>query len=309
MKKKEFIITIVVFAVFSVGFVATNLILELLNQQSLNWLLVFGIIFLGYLYLRYRLVQPLRSFASKFNMLLDYDLDIEGAIQLASEYVNEAPTRGMKSIYLLHLGMAYYNNGEYEKAVQTFDKIELQKINSVYHVLIFAHQAYAYDELGNDAGFDLALERITNIKDKIHRKFFAFASSYERILTAMKNLKEEPEEYKEVVEAHLSQHNGYISQRLVYHYRLAKYYEVVGDVEEMDKHLARVLANGKSHFTAKEAQDMFQNTVKVDDYVFTEDDFNQPDLEDESLTEKIEDAKELEVFDDTTDNIENKDIK
>lgn len=304
MKKKEFYITIASFTVLSTAFIVANFVLGFLD-----WLLAFAIILLGYMYFRYRLTSPMQRFANKFNMLMDYDLDIEAAIQMAQEHVDNAATRSMKGIFQLHLGMAYYNNGEYDKAIQTFNAIELQKLNTVYHVLIFAHQAYAYKELGSDEGFDLALERIKNIKPRIHRKFVAFATSYERLLTALKNIEEDPEEFKNVIEAHLSQHNGFLSQRLVYHYRMAQYYQVVGNIEEMDIHLAKVLANGKSHFTAKEAQDMFQNTVKVDDYVFSDDDFQAEIIEGEIVGEQIEDAKELEVFDDGIDNLENKDSK
>ncbi|HKL47994.1 MAG TPA: hypothetical protein VJ878_04925, partial [Candidatus Izemoplasmatales bacterium] len=157
MKKKEFYTTIGVFAVLSTAFIITNLIFV-----YLDWLLAFAIVLVAYMYFRYRLTSPMQKFANKFNMLMDYDLDIEGAIQMAQEYVDEAATRSMKGIFQLHLGMAYYNNGEYDKAIQTFNGIELQKLNTVYHVLIFAHQAYAYYELGSEEGFDLALERIKN---------------------------------------------------------------------------------------------------------------------------------------------------
>jgi tetratricopeptide (TPR) repeat protein len=304
MKKKEFYTTIAAFVVLSTALIVTNLLFE-----YLDWLLAFAIVLVGYMYFRYRLTSPMQKFANKFNMLMDYDLDLEAAIQLAQEHIDQAATRSMKGIFQLHLGMAYYNNGEYDKAIQTLNAIELQKLNTVYHVLIFAHQAYAYNELGSEEGFDLALERIKNIKPKIHRKFVAFATSYERLLTALKNIDEDPEEFKNVIEAHLSQHNGFLSQRLVYHYRMAQYYQAVDNIEEMDIHLAKVLANGKSHFTAKEAQDMFQNTVKVDDYVFSDDDFVPEIKEEETVGEQIEDAKELEVFDDRIDNIENKDNK
>jgi len=305
MKKKEFFATIITFSVVSAGLIITNFIFE-----YLDWLLLFVIVLLGYMYLRYRLTSPIQRFANKFNMMMDYDLDIEGAIQMALDHIEDAPTRGMKALYQVHLGMAYYNNGEYDQAIQTFNSIELRKLNTVYHVLIFAHQAYAYYELGNEEGFDLALERIKNIKSQINRKFIGYANSYERLLTAMKNLEDDPEEYKQVVEANLSQHNGYISQRLVYHYRMALYYKAVNDVEQMDIHLAKVLANGKGHYTAKEAQKLFQNTVHVDDYVFSDDDFQPaPNQEEDTVVEQLEDAKELEVFDDTTDNIENKSNK
>ncbi|MDA3931433.1 MAG: hypothetical protein PF513_01705 [Tenericutes bacterium] len=307
MKRKEFYTTIVIFAVVATTLIVTNFILV-----YMDWLLLFAIILVGYMYFRYRLTTPMQKFSNKFNMLMDYDLDMEGAIQLAHDHIEEAPTRAMKALFQVHLGMAYYNNGEYERAIQTFNEIELNKLNTVYHVLIFAHQAYAHYELGNQEQFDLALERIKNIKPQIHRKFIGYANSYERLLSAIKNIEEDPEDYKAVIEANLSQHHGFISQRLVYHYRMANYYKLIGDTEKTDIELAKVLANGKGHFTAIEAEKMFQNTVKVDDYIFTEEDFEAEvpvEEEQKPVNEQLEDEKELDVFDVTPDNIENKDNK
>ncbi|MFP4478565.1 MAG: tetratricopeptide repeat protein [Candidatus Izemoplasmatales bacterium] len=307
MKKKEFYTTIIVFAVISTALIITNFIFE-----YLDWLLLFAIILVGYMYFRYRLTTPMQKFSNKFNMLMDYDLNMEGAIDLAQEHIEEAPTRAMKALFQVHLGMAYYNNGQYERAIETFNNIELNKLNTVYHVLIFAHQAYAHYELGNEDQFELALERIKNVKPKIHRKFIGYANSYERLLTAIKNIEEDPEDYRAVIEANLSQHHGFISQRLVYHYRMAHYYKVIGDTKKMDIELAKVLANGKGHFTAKEAEDMFQKSVDVDDYIFTEDDFEaevEPKEEEKSPKEQLEESKELDVFDVTPDNLENKDSK
>ncbi|MGE4571272.1 MAG: tol-pal system YbgF family protein [Candidatus Izemoplasmatales bacterium] len=297
MNKKEFYATIIIYAVLAFALMVTNYFLE-----YMDWLLAFAIILVGYMYFRYKLTSPMQKFVNKFNMLMDYDLDIESAIEMALNHVENAPTKSLKGIFLLHLGMAYYNNGEYDKAIQTFNQIELQRMNTVYHVLIFAHQAYAYNELGNQEGFDLALERINNVKPKIHKKFYAYATSYERLLTAIKNIEEDPEEYKNVIEAHLSQHNGYISQRLIYHYRMAHYYKVIGDTHEMDIHLAKVLANGKSHFTAKEAQSMFKNSVNIEDYVFTEDDFNEQEPVQEENLDQIQDIEDADVFDQEDEN-------
>ncbi|QWB99921.1 hypothetical protein KHQ88_07235 [Mycoplasmatota bacterium] len=307
MKKKEFYSTIIVFALVATALIVTNYIMK-----YMDWLLLFAIVLIGYMYFRYRLTTPMQKFSNKFNMLMDYDLDMEAAIQLAQEHIDNAPTRSMKALFQVHLGMAYYNNGEYERAIQTFDEIELNKLNTVYHVLIFAHQAYSHYELGNQDKFDLALERIKNIKPQIHRKFVGYANSYERLLTVIKNIEDDPEDYKAVIEANLSQHHGFISQKLVYHYRMAHYYKVVNETEKMDIELAKVLANGKGHFTAKEAEKMFQNSVKVEDYVFTEDDFEMEvpsDDEEMPVQDQIEDAKEMDVFDVTPDNIENKDNK
>ena len=75
----------------------------------------------------------------------------------------------------------------------------------------------------------------------------------------------------------------------------------------MDIELAKVLANGKSHFTAQEAEKMFQNSVEVDDYIFTEESLEQEvEPENKDLKEEVIEAKELEVFDDDIDNLENK---
>lgn len=297
MKKRDFYITIIVYAVLSVALIASKYIFG----YELDWLLVFIIIFAGYLYVRYRLTSPVQKFSTKFNMLVDYDLDMEAAIQLCLDHMNESPTARMRALYEVHLGMAYYNNGEYEQALQTFRNLELSKLFPVYHVLIFAHQAYIFNELGQKDDFEAALERIRNVKASIGRKYIGYANSYERLLTVIGRLEEDPEEYKQVVEANLSNHSGYVSQRLIYHYRLAKYYEAIGDEKEMDIQLAKVLANGKGHFTAKEAQKMFKNTVNVDDYVFTEDDYLP-----EEPVEVVEEDMQIEDSEDVFDNPEEK---
>lgn len=295
MNKKEYYGSIIVFAILSVGFVASKYILE----YNLDWLIIFIIIFVAYLYLRYRLMTPIQRFSNKFNMLVDYDLDLEGAIQLCLDNIEEAPTRGIKALFQVHLGMAYYNNGEYDQALQAFNEVEFAKLNTVYHVLIFAHQAYIYNELGQKDEFDAALERIKNIKGQINRKYLGYANSYEHVLTVIGNLQEDPEEYKQVIESSFSTHSGYVTQRLIYHYRLAKYYEAIGNDEEMDIQLAKVLANGKGHFTAKEAHKMFKNTVNVDDYIFTDEEL-EPEEPVDILPEEdpglLEEPKEEDFF-------------
>lgn len=294
MKKRDFYLTIVVFAVVSFGLIMSKYIV----QYDLDWIFIFLIIFTGYLYLRYRLSTPLQRFSTRFNMLVDYDLDMESAIELCLEHMKEAPTARIRALYQVHLGMAYYNNGEYDQALQTFKDVEMSKLHAIYHVLIFAHQAYIYIELGQKDDYEAALERIRNVKSVIGRKYIGYANSYDRLLTVVGHLDEDPEEYKQVVEANLSNHSGYISQRLIYHYRLAKYYEAVGNETEMDIHLAKVLANGKGHFTAKEAQKMFKNSVNIDDYIFSDDDYlvEEPVVVEEE--EKfIEDSEVIDVFD------------
>lgn len=295
MKKRNFYLTLITYGVLSAGLIASKYIFE----YDLDWIFIFLIIFVGYLYLRYRLSTPLQRFSTRFNMLVDYDLDMESAIQLCLDSMEEAPTSRIRALYQVHLGMAYYNNGEYEQALQTFNAVLMTKLHPIYHVLIFAHQAYIYIELGQMDNYEAALERIRNVKSSIGRKYIGYANSYDRLLTVVGHLEENPEEYKQVVEANLSNHSGYVSQRLIYHYRLAKYYEFVGNDAEMDIQLAKVLANGKGHFTAKEAQKMFKNSVNVDDYVFTEDDYlpQEPQAPEEE-DKQIEDSEVIDVFDD-----------
>ena len=293
MSKREFYLSIAIYAILSAGLIASKYIFE----YNLDWLLIFVIIFVGYLFLRYRLTTPIQRFSKKYNMLVDYDLDMDAAIDLCLDHIEQAPTRGIKALYQVHLGMAYYNNGEFDQALQTFKEIELKKLNPVYHVLIYAHEAYIYNELGQKEEFEIALEKIRAVKSKINKKYIGYANSYERMISVIGNLEEDPEEYKQ----------GYISQRLVYHYRLAKYYEQIGDEREMDIHLAKVLANGKGHFTAKEAQKMFKNTVDIDDYVFTDEDVENlpvdevPEEEDFAEPKVLEEPEGLDVFDDVVE--------
>jgi hypothetical protein len=72
------------------------------------------------------------------------------------------------------------------------------------------------------------------------------------------------------VEKHFSRNDGYITTQLVYQYRLALYYEKIGDDLERDKCLAFVIANGKEHHTAKSARMKFKGLVNVDEFVIKE---------------------------------------
>ena len=78
------------------------------------------------------------------------------------------------------------------------------------------------------------------------------------------------DQYKDMIEKHFSHPDGYISTKLVFHYRMADYYERLGDTLEMDKNLAFVIANGKNHHTAVQARRKFKNSVNVDDYIIVE---------------------------------------
>jgi len=302
MKKRDFYITIIVYAVLSTALIVSKLVWE----YNLDWLMIFIIVFGGYLYVRYRLTAPIQRFNTKFNMLVDYDLDMDAAIDLCLEHIKEAPLSRMKTIYEVHLGIAYYSNGEFERALAVFNDLDLGKLHSVYHVLVFVHQAYIYDHLGQKENFEAVLERLKNVKSSIQRRYIGYANASERLLSAIGNINEDPEEYKQVIEVNLGQPNGFVSQRLIYHYRLAKYYEVLGQENEMEIELAKVLANGKSHYTAKEAHKLFKNTVNVDDYVFTEEEFYASPLEPEAEVvdepEQIETTSEIDdVFDQKED--------
>jgi tetratricopeptide (TPR) repeat protein len=265
MNKKQYRITLIVFGVSAIGLLVTDIIWE---YVELLW--VFIAVSIGYIFIRYRVTTPLQKFSAKFNMLVDYDLDVEGALALAKNQYENAPTASVSQLLSIYLGMGYYYNSEYDEAIKTFNQISLNKVNQVYHILIHAFTAYSAYEINDREAFDVALERMENAKQRIHKKYFAFASSYMEILEAMKNLEINPENYREVIERNFSREDGYISTRLIYNYRMAMYYKTVGNEEEMDKCLAKVIANGKNHHTALRSRSMFKGTVNVEDYVFTE---------------------------------------
>lgn len=264
MNKKQYQTFLIVYAVASAALIITNFIFSYIQ----NWIWVFVIISIGYFYLRYKLTSPLQSFANRFNMMVDYDLDVEGALEMVKRQSENAPTKSIESMFNLYLGMAYYYNGKYEEAIKTFNQIPLKKVNSVYHILIFAFTAYSAFELGDEETFNIALERIENAKDHVGRKFVGFAHGYVEILNAMKNIETDPEHFREIIEKNFSREDGYVSTKLVYNYRMAQYYQQVGNIEEMDKCLAVCIANGKNHHTAIQAKKMFQNTCNVEDFVF-----------------------------------------
>jgi len=138
------------------------------------------------------------------------------------------------------------------------------------------------------------------VKNRVNKRYLSFASNYLDILTAMKNLEFDPEKYREVVEKNFSREDGYISTRLVYNYRLSLYYKTVGNIEEMDRCLAKVIANGKNHHTAVRAKLLFKGTCNVDDYVFSED--KQPDeVEVVKEPKQIEQMEEVEIVKDDID--------
>jgi len=239
-------------------------------------------------------------------MLVDYDLDVAEAKRLCLERVNEAPTKNIKAFYMVYLGMATYYNGEYEEAIRTFNQIELKKLNNVYHILILSFIAYAAYEMEDLDTFNLSIERIKNLQGTVNRKYLGFVGSYLQVLEAMQNLEENPEHYKEVIESQFSRNDGYISTKLIYNYRMAHYYKTIKDEVEMDKCLAKVIANGKEHHTVIQAKKMFKNNVNVEDYVFQEEQEEDVEIvEDQQLidtqTENIDEIEEIEKVDEDDD--------
>ena len=265
MNRKQFLITMITIIVASVALIVTNAILE-----YIQWIWVFVISMLGYMYLRYKLSTPLQTFSNKFNMLVDYDLDVETAEQLAKEGMNNAPTKNIQQLYAMYYGMAQYYNGKYEDAIKTFHLLELKRMNVVYHILVFAFSAYAAFELEDQDEFNLSLERINNLQSRITGRYKGFVASYIEILESMKNIDISLDTYRDMVEKHFGNPDGYISTKLTYHYRMAIYYKKINDVLEMDKNLAFVIANGQNHHTALRAREMFKNSVNVEDYVIKE---------------------------------------
>lgn len=299
MNRKQYLITLISFGVVSVALIVTNSFFE-----YLSWFIVVLIISAGYFYIRYKITGPLQMFATRFNMMVDYDLDVEGALKMAKENFDNAPTNAVKSLFMIYLGMAYYYNTRYRDAINTFNQIDLNKVNPLYHVLIFAFSAYAAYEEGDDEIFNLSLGRMEEVKNRINKRYLAFASNYYDILSAMKNLELDPENYREVIERNFSREDGYISTRLVYNYRMALYYKTVGNTDEMDKCLAKVIANGKNHHTAIQAKTLFQNTCNVEDFVFDNPSGKVSDVEIVEEPKQLEHLEEVEIVEEEVKKIE-----
>ena len=291
MNRKQYLTALIAIITIGLALIVTNTI-----WAWIDWLWVVLIMFAAYMYFKYKLTGPLQVFSTKFNMLVDYDLDVQEAKKLCNERVNQAPTSSIKNLYMVYLGMASYYAGDYEDAIKVFNQIELKRLNNLYHVLIFAFSAYSANEIGDEDTFELSLERIKNIQGTVNQKYLAFVSSYVQVLEAIKNLEVNPEHYREVIEAQFARNDGYLATKLTYNYRLAHYYKVMNDELEMDKCLAKVIANGKEHHTAIQARKMFKNNVDINDYVFQEE-----EVED---IENIEDQQLLDTSGIDTDNIE-----
>lgn len=294
MNKKQYRLTLIIFGVISLGLIATNYVWE-----YANWIFIFIGVTVFYIYIRYRLTGPLQMFSTKFNMLVDYDLDVEAALEMAQEHYDNAPNESIKALMQLYLGMALYYNAKYREAINMLNLIKLEKVNHLYHVLIFAFTGYAAFEEGDLELLDSCVSRLGEIKNRVNQKYYNFVVSYQEVLTAIKNLNVNPENYLEVIERNFSRNDGYISTKLIYNYRLAHYYKTMNNIEEMDKCLAKVIANGKNHHTAISAKMLFQNTCNIEDFVFPEPGTEPEEVEVVQDVEMIEQLEELEVVEET----------
>ncbi|GEM_PF-622099 len=263
MNKLQYRVSLIVLGVVSIGMIVTNAI-----WIYMNWVLIIAIFFIIYMFIKYKIDGSVQYFSTRFNMLLDYDLDTEGALKMAEEALSKAPTDAIKSMYQMYLGMAQYYNGNYEDAIKSFNMVELNRLNNVFHALVFAFTAYSAFEIQDHETFDQSLERIKQLKSRVPLKYQNFVGGYEEILDAIQNMDVAMDHYKEMVEKHFGTDDGYIARKLNYNYRLSYYYKAIGDVVEMDKCLAFVIANGKNQHTAQRAKEMFQGSVNIEDYVY-----------------------------------------
>lgn len=292
--RKKYIITLVIVIVVMTAVVVVNTVLP--EDKQIDWLWIILIGSAGYLYLKYRVSGPLQMFASKFTMLVDYDINVAEAERMAYEGMVNAPTKNVGELYRVYYGMSQYYSGKYEEAIKTFNSIELKRLNVLYHILIFAFTCYSAFELEDMDLFNTTLERLKNTKSRVPGKYINFVSSYEEILEAMKNIDTSLDNYKDVIERHFSRNDGYITTKLIYNYRLALYYEKLGDELERDKCLAFVIANGKEHHTALGAIRKFKGLVKVEDYIIKEESIE--DVQPVEAVEQIETVETVEPSDD-----------
>jgi len=284
--KKQYTITMIVFAVG----VAAAAVLSL-GFQLFDSLYVLIVATAGYLYVKYRISSPLQMFSTKFNLLVDYDLDVEGALAMCKEHLDHAPTKGVEELYRWYYGMAQYYSGNYQEAIRTLNQVELKRMNAIYQVMIFVFIAYAAYEIEDMETFRLQIERIDGSKARIPAKYQAFIENYSEILNALLNRDQALDSYKATIEKHFSREDGYISTKLIYNYRMAAYHEALGDTLEKDKCLAFVIANGKNHHTALQAKKRFTDSVRIEDFVF---DINAQTPE-APQTPVADDAKQIET--------------
>lgn len=288
MKRKEYYLTLGVIIVVSLTIAVTNA-----YYYYMDWIYAIIIPTLGYMYIKYRISGPIQMFATKFNMLADYDLDLAQAEQLAQEGFDNAPTKGIKAMYQMYLGMAKYYNGKYDEAIRLFNSIEFAKLNTVYHVLVFSFTGYAAFELNDEETMDFSIERIKNVAPRLLKRYQGFAMSYLEILEAIRYIDTQLDQYKEVIDRHFTKEDGFISTKIVYQYRLAHYYKRIGDTLEMDKCLAFCIANGKDHHMAVRAKEMFQGSVDINDFIYKEEEvMEEVDNIDDSYLIESEDQQE-----------------
>jgi len=234
MSKKQFLISIIAIVVISVGSSVLMIVLEWNDSISSSILWGLIILLIGYTYLRYRISAPLQRFSSKFNMLVDYDLDIELAKNMAFQGMQEAPFNNIKQYYQMYYSMALYYSGEYSEAIKYFHLLDLKKLNPIYQVLIFSITAYCAYEIDDQEEFDQSLDRVKALETHITGRYHGYAASYVDILDSIKNIDTDPETYRVMVEKHFGKQDGYITTQLNYKYRMAIYYQKVGNIEEMD---------------------------------------------------------------------------
>ncbi len=263
MNKKNYKIYLIVIGLLLAGFVAIQLIYD-----KPGWIWVFLASGAAYLFIKIKINAPIQSFANKFNMLVDYDLKISEAIDMAKEHAEEAPTKNLEALYQVYLGMGQYYKGNYTEAIKTFNLIDLNRLNVVYHILIFAHICYASFELGDWDTLDSTIERMHNLEPRVSKRYKGILFGYLEVLESTRDMEEDPETYKEIIEKHFQNNDGYIATKLNYHYRMALYYKVKNFTQEMDEHLAFVIANGGEHHSKKQALKLFQDSVDPDDYIY-----------------------------------------
>ncbi len=283
--RKKYIISLIVIATVVVAATIINAILP--EESRVEWLWIVLVASAGYIFIKYKVSGPLQMFATRFTMLVDYDLDIDKAVQLAKEYMDNAPTANVKELYHVYYGMGLYYSGSYEEAIKTFNTIDLRRLNTLYHVLIFAFSSYCAFEINDMETFQQGLDRVKSLKSRVSPKYQNFVASYEEILEALSQIDVSLDNFKDVIDRHFLRNDGYITTQLIYQYRLALYYEKIGDDLECDKCLAFVIANGKSHHTALQAKKKFKGLVSVYDYVI------KPEAEAEEILPQ-EDVSQIE---------------
>jgi len=263
MNRKQYLISVIVLGVGGIALIVTNYVWQYMNQ-----IYPVVIVLVGYLFLKYKLTAPMQLFTTKFSMLVDYDLDVEGAVAMAEKAYVDAPTNAMKAIYQTYYGMGLYYAGRYQEAIKILQTIDLKKLNIVYHGLIWAFVCYSAYETEDMETFQMTLDRIKNIHHQIPARYQGFIGGYIEILEAIKNIDVSLDQYKETIEKHFSREDGYISTKLIFNYRMGVYYQKIGEELEADKCFAFVIANGKNHHTALRAKTMFKGLVNPEDFVY-----------------------------------------